>query len=157
MYVTRSIFILDSDGPEGQKPRNIFLIGEALAIGTSHWEKSRVGKKNCSNSFWALVSYSTVPLFSQDNGSTLWGPWVVAEGPWGTHWICPAAPCQKQAGDLLLRVPGKLLQGAGAAGREGPPYNLRGPVGSGVGVHAAQPGKAPAPTGWHISAKTGLG
>lgn len=109
----------------------------------------------------SLPAHYTVPLFSQDNDPTICGPWVVTEGPRETHSICPGTPHQEQAGDLLPRASGKLPQGAGAAGGAGPPHDLRGPVGSGARVHAAQSGKepapAPAPEGWSVSARAGLG
>ena len=125
-------------------PCGSFQIGGALAAGATCWEKSEGGSWSCSDPCWALTSDCNVPLFSQDNGPSVWGPWVVAEGPGGTHQTRPGAPGQEQARGLLSWAPGELPSGAGATGWAGPPHDLCGPVGSGAGVHAARTGRAPA-------------
>lgn len=102
----------------------------------------------------SLPAHCIASLFSQDNGPTICGSSVVTEGPRETHPVCPGTPHQEQAGDLLPRTSGKLPQGAGAAGGARPPDDLRGPVGSGAGVHAARSGTEPAPAA--VSARAGL-
>lgn len=82
---------------------------------------------------------------------------MVADGPRGTYPTRPGAPGQEQVGSLLPRAPDKLPPGAGAASGAGAAHNLHRPVGSGAGVHAAQPGRAPACVGWSVSARRELG